>query len=38
MSGQVRQTIDQQSLEQYMTRNVPEIRTPVTLKQVDTAL
>lgn len=34
MAGAVRQPIDIQSLERYLNQNVPEIKTPVDLKQV----
>ncbi|KAJ5670862.1 uncharacterized protein N7477_006225 [Penicillium maclennaniae] len=34
MAGQVRQQIDQLSLEQYISRNIPDIKPPIMLKQV----
>lgn len=34
MAGIVRQPIDIQSLERYIKQNVPEIKTPIDLKQV----
>lgn len=34
MAGPVRQPIDQGSLERYLEKNVPEIKTPLDLKQV----
>lgn len=34
MAGEVRQPIDQASLERYLDKNVPDIKTPVQLKQV----
>lgn len=34
MAGPVRQPIDQASLERYLEKNVPEIKTPLDLKQV----
>src|SRR4051794_4056090 len=33
MAGTVRQPIDLQSLERYISQNVPEIKTPIDLKQ-----
>ncbi|KAL2756807.1 hypothetical protein ACRALDRAFT_2087252, partial [Sodiomyces alcalophilus JCM 7366] len=33
MAGRVRHPIDQQALERYIQQNVPEIKTPVDLKQ-----
>lgn len=34
MAGEIRQPIDIASLERYVTSNVPEIKTPITVKQV----
>lgn len=34
MAGAVRQPIDIPSLERYLDRNVPEIKTPLQVKQV----
>ena len=34
MAGIVRQPIDLQSLERYISKNVPEIEVPIDLKQV----
>jgi hypothetical protein len=34
MAGAVRQPIDVQSLERYISQNVPEIKVPIELKQV----
>lgn len=34
MAGTVRQPIDIQSLERYISQQVPEIKTPIELKQV----
>ena len=34
MAGAVRQPIDIQSLERYLNQNVPDIKTPVEVKQV----
>jgi hypothetical protein len=34
MAGEVRQPIDQAKLEKYINDNVPEIKTPIQLKQV----
>lgn len=34
MAGPVRQPIDLASLERYIDTNVPEIKTPLELKQV----
>ncbi|KAM3548045.1 hypothetical protein ARSEF4850_009649, partial [Beauveria asiatica] len=33
MAGVVRQKIDQVALENYVRKNVPEITTPIELKQ-----
>ncbi|KEY65957.1 hypothetical protein S7711_06616 [Stachybotrys chartarum IBT 7711] len=33
MAGRVRQAVDQQALENYIKANVPEIKTPIDLKQ-----
>jgi len=33
MAGPVRQPIDQQKLERYLEKNVPEVKPPVELKQ-----
>jgi len=33
MAGPVRQPIDQQALEAYLQKHVPEVRTPVTIQQ-----
>jgi hypothetical protein len=35
MAGVVRQPIDIASLERYITANVPEIKVPIDLKQVE---
>jgi hypothetical protein len=37
MAGVVRQPIDLQSLEKYIAANVPEIKTPIDIKQVGPA-
>jgi hypothetical protein len=37
MAGIVRQPIDVKSLERYLSQNVPEIKTPIDLKQVRSA-
>lgn len=37
MAGEVRQPIDIPSLERYLNQNVPEIQTPLDLKQVSLA-
>lgn len=34
MAGRVRQPIDQKAFEKYISQNVPEIKTPIDLKQV----
>jgi hypothetical protein len=34
MAGVVRQPIDVQSLERFISQNVPEIKTPIDIKQV----
>jgi hypothetical protein len=34
MAGIVRQPIDVQSLERFISQNVPEIKTPIDIKQV----
>lgn len=34
MAGRVRQPIDERALEKYLSDNVPEIKTPVEVKQV----
>lgn len=34
MAGRVRQPIDEKKLEKYLQDNVPEVKTPVELKQV----
>ena len=34
MAGEVRQPIDIKALEKYIDQNVPQIKTPVDLKQV----
>lgn len=34
MAGRVRQPIDEKALEKYLRDNVPEVKTPVELKQV----
>lgn len=34
MAAEVRQQIDIPSLEQYLNQNVPEIKTPLEVKQV----
>ena len=34
MAGAVRQPIDLKAFEKYIDQNVPEIKTPVELKQV----
>lgn len=34
MAGRVRQPIDEAALEKYISDNVPEIKTPIDLKQV----
>ena len=36
MAGKVRQPIDLASLERYIAANVPEIETPIDVKQVRT--
>jgi hypothetical protein len=38
MAGVVRQPIDVPSLERYITQNVPQIKTPIDLKQVRPAM
>lgn len=38
MAGPVRQPIDLASLERYIDNNVPEIKTPLQLKQVRVAI
>lgn len=35
MAGPVRQPIDLKAFEKYLDQNVPEIKTPVELKQVN---
>jgi hypothetical protein len=35
MAGAVRQPIDVQSLERFISLNVPEIKTPIDIKQVN---
>lgn len=35
MAGEVRQQIDQASLERYLEKNVPEVKPPLSLKQVE---
>jgi hypothetical protein len=34
MAGAVRQPIDIQALEDYISKNVPQIKAPIELKQV----
>lgn len=34
MAGEVRQAIDQASLERYIESNVPDIKVPIKVKQV----
>lgn len=34
MAGPMRQSIDVQSLERYISQNVPEIQVPIEVKQV----
>lgn len=34
MAGKVRQPIDLKALEKYIDENVPEIKTPLDIKQV----
>lgn len=34
MAGPVRQPIDLQALEKYIEKHVPEIKTPIDIKQV----
>ena len=34
MAGEVRQPIDQESLENYIKNNVPDLKPPLSLKQV----
>lgn len=34
MAGRVRHPIDQKALERYLQDNVPEIKTPLDIKQV----
>lgn len=34
MAGRVRHPIDQAALERYIEKNVPEIKTPIDIKQV----
>jgi len=34
MAGEIRQPIDIQSLEKYIDATVPELRTPLEVKQV----
>lgn len=34
MAGRIRQPIDLKSLERYLDANVPEIKTPLDVKQV----
>ena len=36
MAGVVRQPIDVQSLERFIAQHVPEIKTPIDIKQVCT--
>lgn len=36
MAGIVRQPIDEKSLERFISQNVPEIKTPIDIKQVNT--
>lgn len=38
MAGPVRHPIDIESLERYLEKNVPEIKTPIELKQVGLSL
>jgi len=37
MAGVVRQPIDEASLARYIDKNVPEIKTPIDIKQVWTS-
>jgi hypothetical protein len=37
MAGEVRQPIDIPSLEKYIDQNVPEVKTPLDVKQVSLA-
>lgn len=37
MAGAVRQPIDVAALERYISQNVPEIKTPIDVKQVPTS-
>jgi len=37
MAGEVRQPIDIPSLERYLNQNVPEIKTPLDVKQASLA-
>ena len=34
MAGRVRQPIDEKAFEKFLADNVPEIKTPIELKQV----
>lgn len=34
MAGRVRQPIDLEAFEKYIIKNMPEIKTPIELKQV----
>ena len=34
MAGEVRQPVDIKALEKYIDQNIPQIKTPVELKQV----
>lgn len=38
MAGEVRQPIDLKSLERWIDQNVPEIKTPLGLKQVKASM
>lgn len=37
MAGRVRQPIDVAALERYISKSVPEIKTPIDIKQVRAA-
>lgn len=34
MAGRIRQPVDEAALEKFISENVPEIKTPIDLKQV----
>lgn len=38
MAGRIRQPVDERALEKFISDNVPDIKTPIDLKQVSNRL